>query len=342
MADKMKQRGPSVNNKKVVRRVAFKTIKANPRKNIVVIMAIALCTFMFASLFTVGMSLISKLRESTERQMGGCTDAGYKYLTEREYELIASDPKLKEVSKRIYIGDAVNPELIKLHTEVNCCDEINAEKSFSYPEVGHLPSKESEVVVSSLILQAFGMKADSVSDYEELIGEKIALQILGKGEGVKQEFEISGIYTGDRIANAQLILVSKEFQEKYAPTPTQSYYEEGAERTIENMIGRINADVDFYSPFDLEGQAYSVINRVGLPENVEVGVSWASAAGSMDLGSALVMIILLMTIFVSGYLIISNIYRINVYTDIRSYGLLKTIGTSSRQLKLRLWNSKRD
>ena len=33
------------------------------------------------------------------------------------------------------------------------------------------------------------------------------------------------------------------------------------------------------------------------------------------------------------YLIISNVYRINVYADIRLYGLLKTVGTSGQQLK---------
>mgnify|MGYP000155141706 CR=1 FL=1 len=38
-------------------------------------------------------------------------------------------------------------------------------------------------------------------------------------------------------------------------------------------------------------------------------------------------------ILISGYLIIYNIFYINVFHDIRRYGLLKTIGTTGRQLR---------
>ena len=41
---------------------------------------------------------------------------------------------------------------------------------------------------------------------------------------------------------------------------------------------------------------------------------------------------LLLVIF-TGYLIIYNIFQISVAGDIRFYGLLKTIGTTPRQLK---------
>ena len=51
-------------------------------------------------------------------------------------------------------------------------------------------------------------------------------------------------------------------------------------------------------------------------------------------------IAMLVVFFVSGYLIINNVYRINVYTDIRTYGLLKTVGTGDRQIKrLVKWQS---
>ncbi|EPD6307078.1 TPA: ABC transporter permease [Streptococcus pyogenes] len=42
---------------------------------------------------------------------------------------------------------------------------------------------------------------------------------------------------------------------------------------------------------------------------------------------------LLFIIVISGYLIISNIFNISVTADIHHYGLLKTIGTTNRQLK---------
>ncbi|MBR6474125.1 MAG: ABC transporter permease [Lachnospiraceae bacterium] len=333
MAERSKMHGPRVNNKKLIRKLALKTVKANSRKNIVIIAAIALCTFMFTSLFTIGLSLVSKFQESTQRQSGGSSDASFKYLTEAEYDAIAADTSLKQVSKRIYVGDAVGDELLKLHTEVCCCDETNAHESFCYPEAGHLPMEEDEAVFSSLVLKAFGMKAETFSDYESLLGKSISLQIDGKDGAAEHDLKISGIYTGDRISQAQMVLVSEAFQEKYAPTPTESYYGDNSMRVSGDIYGRISADVDFHIPFNISGQVYDVIQRDGLPEDVNTGINWASATGSVDFTSLILMASLLLTIFISGYLIINNIYRINVYADIRSYGLLKTIGTSSRQLK---------
>lgn len=333
MRNDRRMKGPRVNNRKVIRKIALKTVKANHRKSMVVIAAIALCTFMFTALFTIGGSIVSKFQESTARQSGGTSDASIKNLTEDEYNRIAADSKLKEVSKRIYVGNGVNHELLKLYTEANYCDETSAKKGFCYPEVGHLPVKEDEITVSSLILQAFGMDARNTSEYELLIGSILPLQIeTGKGI-IEKEFRISGIYTGDRISMAQMILVSKAFQDKYSPTPTVSFYEDGSMETVDDLYGRICADIDFYFPFDVSGQTYKTVVRNGLPDNTEIGVNWASSVGTMDLTTVLLMITMLATFFVSGYLIISNVYRINIYTDIRSYGLLKTVGTSSRQLK---------
>ena len=42
---------------------------------------------------------------------------------------------------------------------------------------------------------------------------------------------------------------------------------------------------------------------------------------------------MILVIFAAGYLIIYNIFHINITANIRSYGLLKTIGTTSRQIR---------
>ena len=324
--------GPKVNNKKVIRNIALKTVKANRGVSIVAIASVALCAFMFTAFFDVAVSLVSKISESNERMVGGTAHAGLKYLNREEYEKVASDKKLKEVYERVIVGDAVNHELLKTPTEINYCDEKSAKECFCYPEVGRLPNEENEAVVSSLVLKAFGYKADSADDYRKLIGEKISFKISGKDGEFEREFVISGIYTGDKVSMAQMLLVSKAFQEKYAPTPAYSFYSEESSRGVDEYYGRINANIDFYIPLDVSGQLDEVIARNNLPEDVETGINWGKFGGSVDLSGVGTVVFLLMTIFLSGYLIISNVYRINVYSDIGSYGLLRTVGTSSRQL----------
>lgn len=53
----------------------------------------------------------------------------------------------------------------------------------------------------------------------------------------------------------------------------------------------------------------------------------------MDTETVLLIVSLFLVILASGYLIIYNIFYINVYHDIQYYGLIKTIGTTGKQLK---------
>ena len=333
MAKEKRINGPMVNNKKVIRSIAAKTVMANPGKSLVVVLSIALCTFMFSALFTISGSLIAKFQDDTNRRIGSSCDAGVKYLNEEEYNRIVSDKSLKNVTGSIHVGTAVNDELNKIFAQADYHDEASAKKSFCYPEVGRLPEKENEISVSSLILQAFGMKADSKEDYESLLGKNLSLKLSGKDKEQTKDFVIVGIHTGDQVAMAQIIVVSKEFQEKFSPTPTSSYYDNAASMSFNDCFGRIDAEVDFFIPLFFKYQIEKAIERNGLPADTQFGINWGSVGSSADFGTIAFVVLMLFTIFLSGYLIINNIYRINVYTDIRSYGLLKTVGTSSKQLK---------
>lgn len=319
-----------VQNSSIIRKTAQKYIFKNRGKSLVIILSIALCTFLFTTLFTAGGSILRMLKESTQRQIGTSSDGAYKYLIQEEYDKLAADSKLKEISQWIYVGDAANKELLKVRTEVHWADEVSAKKGFCYPEVGKLPQAENEAVFSSLVLQALKINFDP-ADYQALLGKKVPLKISINEEIIEKEFTICGVFTGDRVSMAQFVIVSKAFQEKYAPVPKISHY--AKDNDYSNPIsGLINADVDFYSPFRIREQLIAAVLRNGLPPDVEIGVSNASVAGTMDGATLLLVIFLLLTIFLSGYLIINNIYRINVYSDIRSYGLLKTIGMSGRQI----------
>ena len=321
-----------VQNTPVIRKTAKDYIFKNRGKSLIIILSVALCTFLFTTLFTVGGSILTMLKESTQRQIGTTAAGSYKYLIQEEYDKIAADTKFKEVSHWVCVGEATNKELLKVRTEVHWTDEVSAKKGFTYPEVGHLPQAENEAAFSSLVLSALKVNVDP-NNYEALLGKKVPLQITINGHTIEKEFTICGVFTGDRVSSAQFVLVSKAFQEKYAPVPTVSYYDPQS-RYNSDICGFINTDIDFYSPFKIEDQLITAALRDGLPEMVELGVSNASLANTMDPATLLLVIFLLLTIFLSGYLIINNIYRINVYSDIRSYGLLKTIGMSGRQLTL--------
>lgn len=107
-----------VKNRRVLNRIADKTRKAAKGRNLIAVFAIALTTVLFTSVFTIGGSIAAKQQEATMRQIGGSAHAGYKYLTREEYERVKKDKKIREISCRIAVGDAVNQELLKLRTNV--------------------------------------------------------------------------------------------------------------------------------------------------------------------------------------------------------------------------------
>ena len=102
-----------IRNQGVINRIADRTRKAGKSRNIIAVLAIALTTILFTTLFTVGGSIIKKQQESTMRQVGGSAHAGFKYLTEQEYDIVKKDDKLKEVSYRIVVAEALNKELVR-------------------------------------------------------------------------------------------------------------------------------------------------------------------------------------------------------------------------------------
>lgn len=312
-----------VNNKRVIRKIADRTRKSGKNRNIIAVLAIALTTVLFTSLFTVGGSLIKKQQEATMRQVGGTAHAGYKYLTQAEYDIVKKDKKLKEVSYRIAVGDAVNDELKKLHTEVSYYEDLDAKFSFCYPEKGKMPEKEDEIVTSDLVLEKLGIPCK--------VGEKVPLVLKIGEKTVEKIFTLSGYFKGDPICQAQVAAVSKEYANKVAPTPTTSAMETQIDAS--DYPGRIMADFNFATSFQLEKQTAELTERCGFPEDIDTGLNWAYMGGNIDIETVLLIGVLLLVIIVSGYLIIYNIFYINVYHDIRYYGLLKTIGTTGRQLR---------
>ncbi|OQA23822.1 MAG: FtsX-like permease family protein [Firmicutes bacterium ADurb.Bin354] len=310
-----------VNNKKVISDLAFSGIKSNIKKYIVLIGAVILTTLLFSSLFTVGGSLIEETQIATMREIGTSYHAGLKYMSMPEYELVKDDKGIKDISYCIMLGYLSDDRLNKLPTEVYYSEEQNAKKCFCYPEVGRLPEKENEIATSDLVLEKLGVPA--------VVGSTFKADLLIDGEVVSKEFVLSGYYRGDRLAMAQAALVSRALQEKLAPVRMITY----PEREDNSYAGWMSVNMDFKNNFNVEESIIALIDRTGLRQDVDYGINYAYAGYDIDLSMAVVCGLMLITFFVAGYLIIYNIFDINIISDMQEYGLLKTIGTTGKQLK---------
>ena len=85
------------------------------------------------------------------------------------------------------------------------------------------------------------------------------------------------------------------------------------------------------------GQQQRVAIARDQENSARIGVNWGLTASSISSGIDFSLVAALIAFFLliifTGYLIIYNIFQISVTGDIRFYGLLKTIGTTPRQLR---------
>ena len=117
---------------------------------------------------------------------------------------------------------------------------------------------------------------------------------------------------------------------------------QAAEQGLEPF--RVDLNVMMASAANIRGQMEQVDTDLGYtwdsygdPNSVRIGVNWgyttSQMASQLDPQTVIAIAAFLLLVIFTGYLIIYNIFQISVTGDIRFYGLLKTIGTTPRQLK---------
>lgn len=308
-----------VDNKKAIKKLANNSFKANKLRNIFAIAAIVLTTVMFTTLFTVGMSMKDSLEESTMRQTGGKAHGSFKYLTQEKYDRLKSHKLSSNMEYSIILGVAENEALRKHPSEIRFATDGQAEFQFAKPTKGNMPKKINEVALDTIVLDYLGLP------YE--LGQEIELEYTLGGELVKDKFILSGYWEGDKIIPASQIWISRE----YLDSKLEDYVSAGEN----DPIGKIFADVMFKNSYNIENRMSQILVESGYGVNdIDFGVNWAyiGNSGEADIPAVLAVIGGLALIIFCGYLIIYNIFFISVSRDIRFYGLLKTIGTTSKQI----------
>ncbi len=312
------------NNKDIINKLAKRSIKTNKMRNIFAIVAIILTTVLFTTVFTIGASMLKSIEYSTMRQVGGSFHGGFKYLTTEEYQILKEHKDIKEYGITIPVAVAENSELAKRQVEINYIDENEAKYRFIVPLLkGKMPKKENEIVLDTITLDMLGIK------YE--LGQNVKLNYSIYDEDYSKDFTLSGYYQGDTVSMASSACISKEFIEK-----NLSHIDQKRSKKIGSYTGTINLDVMLNNKYNIEKKLLKILYDKDLdPNNIAYGVNWAYMGNdlSMELSNILPPIGLLLLIALSGYLIIYNLFYISIIKDTRFYGLLKTIGTSSRQLK---------
>ena len=319
-----------VSNGKTIRRLGWRSMKAARTRNLIAILAIALTTVLFTSLFTIAMSINDGFQQSNFRQVGGFSHGGFKYLTEEQFNELKDDPIIDQWGLRRFLGMPTEVPFNKSHVEVSYADANYAHWAFCDPIEGRLPEEGTdEAATDTAVLELLGIEPE--------IGAKFTLTFDVDGRTTTQTFTLSGWWERDEAIVASHVLIPESrvdaVLDEVGVTPPGS----------NGMIGTWNLDVMLKSGSrHIEQDLNQILADHGYQSEtagddyIDTGVNWgytgAQLSDNLDPIVVAAIAAMLLLIIFTGYLIIYNVFQISVTNDIRFYGLLKTIGTTPRQL----------
>ena len=309
-------------------------------RNIIAIAAIALTTILFTSLFTVAMSMNKSFEEANFRQAGGYCHGTYKYLTREKLDELKTDPLIKQYGIRKPIGMAIDDVFSKSQVEVSYSDENTAHWMYCDPIEGRFPTEGTKEAATDLrVLELLGV--------EPVLGNEFTITTDVDGKMVTETFVLCGYWNYDEVSLSNHVLLPKSRADEICVKAGIEGKEEGdtTKKANSNWCGALFLNVMFKNSMNIEKDMNQVLTNHRYQSEspstgddyIAIGVNWgymgAQLSDSMDPMTVMAIIGLLTIITFTGYLIVYNVFQISVSGDIRFYGLLKTIGTTGRQLK---------
>ena len=299
------------NNREIVRKIAFRSMKQNRIRNGIVILAVILTTFMFTTIFTIGASLAEGMVVMLTRQQGTRSSIYLDHPMAAQVQQIEENRYLYAAGVQIQAGTAYTSGEENTAILLSYYDTTEFEKNYT-PAVsdvqGSYPTQAGEVMLSRNALETM-----------HITSPKIRMEISLLTDGETKLFTLSGWFTD--YTNSQdgfQGFVSKAYADQLGLTA-----EKDGRLSISAKIGlqeKLSDSLDAEVQLQ-DGQDFDYTSDM-LNETVSNRVLIAGLFGTIGL-----------IIVFSGYLLIYNVMYISITKDIRFYGMLKTVGTTPKQIR---------
>lgn len=307
-------------NNASVKKLSNRSIKANKTRNIFAILAIILTTVMFITVTTLVISIIDELNFEDFRRSGTTAHGYVKNPTKGEIENIKNSSLVKKVGEATRVTKNVEHPKIDKAKITLCYLDSEALSMRVYDDLkGAWPNKENEIALPTWALDKLGLS--------HTLGQKITLgyepamknEVVNAKDSNKlsKEFTLSAYYTeytNSASGDSGFGIVSKAFRDNLG----------GASDLFIGLKKSDNVEINFErvcSDAEIDSNRFSINKAYTTHVNRDI-------TDMIPFGAMIIIIL------ACGYLIIYNIFYISVSKDIKFYGLLKTIGTTSKQLKV--------
>lgn len=307
-----------VDSRKFISDIAKKSYRGNKKRNTLTIIAIILTTFLITSIIGIGITYWESISQRQVRMAGIDYNIALSEPREDQVEIIKKMDKVKYAGLVVKCGiiDKIDNEKVS-GIQLYWADDISWEKqhipAFEFVK-GNYPKNKDEIILSTANLNKLGIGNPKIgmdinANYYPLSSK------VDKKESTDFNFKLSGYYkdyTGKSKA-----YISKEFYDSTGARQTD-FTQGSLKISLKNNLYR-------------ESEIIDIVNKLDMKEN-----QFLESDENLILDfikTVVILLGLLIMIFLSGYLFIYNTLYISISRDIRFYGQLKTIGTTSKQIK---------
>ncbi len=289
----------------ITKKLAKKSLISEKRRNLMVVIAVALAAFLICFTGIVFTSLIQMQRN----QVVDTYEAVWMGVEENDIETLKGLPEFERVGGYYVLGEELSEQ--GYHASYVYCDAQMMEITKAQMELleGRVPEKANEVVVSEYFLSTYGNNAR--------IGDIVTLDT----ESFHGDYIVSGIMDSinEKEANACAIIISKAALTEwngFDPAGYRAYVHfKNSDQLGEELMTSYCREI---------AEEY----QLPMPKMNSKYFAYASKSFDFALMAGVIAIVL-----IGGYIVIQSIFRISINDKIQSYGQLRTIGATPKQIK---------
>ena len=289
----------------ITKKLAKKSLQSEKRRNLMVVIAVALAAFLICFTGIVSTSLTQMQRN----QVVDTYEAVWLGVEENDIETLKGLPEFERVGGYYMLGEELSEQ--GYHASYVYCDAQMMEIAKAQMELleGRVPEKANEVVVSEYFLSTYGNNAK--------IGDTVTLDT----ESFHGDYVVTGIMdsVNEKEANTCAIILSKAALTEWKGFDPAGY------RAYVHFKNSDQLGEELITSYCRE-----IAEEYQLPNPSMNNKYFAYASKSFDF---LPIVGVIVIVLIGGYIVIQSIFRISINDKIRSYGQLRTIGATPKQIK---------
>ena len=291
----------------ITKKLAKKSLQSEKRRNLMVVIAVALAAFLICFTGIVTTSLTQMQRN----QVVDTYEAVWLGVEENDIETLKGVPEFERVGGYYMLGEELSEQ--GYHASYVYCDAQMMEIAKAQMNLleGRVPEKANEVVVSEYFLSTYGNNAK--------IGDTVTLDT----ESFHGNYVVTGIMdsVNEKEANTCAIILSKAALTEWAGFDPAGY------RAYAHFKNSDQLDEELMTSYCRE-----IAEEYQLP-TPSMNNRYFTYASKQPFDDFTLMAGVIALVLIGGYIVIQSIFRISINDKIRSYGQLRTIGATPKQIK---------